>query len=83
MHLPAHAHMACARWQSVYNEELFFLSHDDYVSPGLSVRVMNIHKFMNSKARRARTFPYSVAERIGSCCCGHSFACLLRGRVPH
>ncbi|KAK9837243.1 hypothetical protein WJX81_001335 [Elliptochloris bilobata] len=35
--------------QSVYNEELFFLSHDDYVSPGLSVRVMNIHKFMNSK----------------------------------
>ena len=33
----------------MYNEELFFLSHDDYVSPGLSVRVMNIHKFMNSK----------------------------------
>ena len=38
----------------MYNEELFFLSHDDYVSPGLSVRVMNIHKFMNSKVRRAR-----------------------------
>ena len=37
----------------MYNEELFFLSHDDYVSPGLSVRVMNIHKFMNSKVRRA------------------------------
>ena len=33
----------------MYNEELFFLSHDGYVSPGLSVRVMNIHKFMNSK----------------------------------
>ena len=43
---------AGTRPQSVYNEELFFLSHDDYVSPGLSVRVMNIHKFMNSKVHR-------------------------------
>jgi len=46
--------------QSVYNEELFFLSHDDYVSPGLSVRIMNIHKFMNSKARRAGATPLTA-----------------------
>ena len=34
-----------AAWdQSVFNEEIFFLSHDDYVSPNISVRVMNFHK---------------------------------------
>lgn len=34
-----------AAWdQSVFNEEIFFLSHDDYVSPNISVRVMNYHK---------------------------------------
>ena len=38
--------------QSVFNEEIFFLSHDDYVSPNISVRVMNIFKFLNSKVRR-------------------------------
>ena len=37
--------------QSVFNEEIFFLSHDDYVSPNISVRVMNIYKFLNSKVR--------------------------------
>ncbi|KAL0037045.1 hypothetical protein WJX77_010367 [Trebouxia sp. C0004] len=35
--------------QSVYNQEIFFLSHDDYVAPHVTVRVMNIYKFMNSK----------------------------------
>ena len=35
--------------QSVYNEEIFFLSHGDYVSPGVTVRVMDRLKFMNSK----------------------------------
>eukprot|EP00884_Botryococcus_braunii_P010704 jgi/Botrbrau1/19635/Bobra.0003s0005.1 len=35
--------------QAVFNEEIFFLSHDDYVSANVSVRVMNIYKFMNSK----------------------------------
>lgn len=35
--------------QSVYNQEIFFLSHDDYVAPQVTVRVMNIYKFMNSK----------------------------------
>lgn len=39
--------------QSVFNEEIFFLSHDDYLSPNISVRVMNIFKFMNSKVRPA------------------------------
>ena len=38
--------------QSVFNEEIFFLSHDGYVSPNISVRVMNIFKFLNSKVRR-------------------------------
>lgn len=35
--------------QSVYNEELFFLSHGDYKSTQCSVRVMDREKFMNSK----------------------------------
>ena len=35
--------------QSVYNQEIFFLSHDDYMAPQVTVRVMNIYKFMNSK----------------------------------
>ncbi|KAK9824345.1 hypothetical protein WJX72_009577 [[Myrmecia] bisecta] len=35
--------------QSVYNEEIFFLSHGAYKSPNVSVRVMDIYKFMNSK----------------------------------
>ena len=35
--------------QSVYNQEIFFLSHDDYIAPHVTVRVMNIYKFMNSK----------------------------------
>ena len=39
--------------QSVFNEEIFFLSHDEYVSPNISVRVMNIYMFLNSKVRQA------------------------------
>lgn len=35
--------------QTAYNEEMFFLSHDEYKSPQVSVRVMSIWKFMNSK----------------------------------
>ncbi len=35
--------------QSVYNQEIFFLSHDDYVAPHVTVRILNIYKFMNSK----------------------------------
>mmetsp|Transcript_11613 Transcript_11613/g.20910 ORF Transcript_11613/g.20910 Transcript_11613/m.20910 type:complete len:402 (-) Transcript_11613:357-1562(-) len=35
--------------QTAYNEEIFFLSHGDYKSPQVSVRVLDIYKFMNSK----------------------------------
>lgn len=35
--------------QTAYNEELFFLSHGDYVSPQATARVMDIYAFMNSK----------------------------------
>lgn len=35
--------------QSVYNEEIFTLSHGDYKSTQVSVRVMDIYKFMNTK----------------------------------
>ena len=48
-----------AAWdQSVFNEEIFFLSHDDYVSPNISVRVMNFHK---------------VSCLCRSCCCIRQF----------
>ena len=32
--------------QSVYNQEIFFLSHDGYESPHVSVRVMNIYRWV-------------------------------------
>lgn len=35
--------------QSVFNEEIFFLSHGNYKNPGVTVRVMDIYMFMNSK----------------------------------
>lgn len=35
--------------QTAYNEEIFFLSHGEYKSPQVSVRVMELDKFMNSK----------------------------------
>lgn len=35
--------------QTVYNEEMFFMSHGDYRSPQVTVRVMGIDDFMNSK----------------------------------
>lgn len=35
--------------QTVYNEELFFMSHGEYLSPRATVRVMDIDVFMNSK----------------------------------
>lgn len=35
--------------QTALNEEIFFLSHGDYVSPQVTVRVLDIYKFMNSK----------------------------------
>lgn len=35
--------------QAVFNEEMFFASHGDFKSPGVTRRVMDIYKFMNSK----------------------------------
>ena len=35
--------------QTAWNEEIFFLSHGAYKSPQVTVRVMEIDKFMNSK----------------------------------
>lgn len=35
--------------QTAFNEEIFFLSHDGYKSPQVTVRVLNIYKFMNTK----------------------------------
>eukprot|EP00898_Chlorokybus_atmophyticus_P001142 jgi/Chlat1/2028/Chrsp159S02324 len=35
--------------QSVYNEEIFFLTHGNYKSPQVTVRVMDIYQFVNSK----------------------------------
>lgn len=35
--------------QTAWNEEIFFLSHDNYKSPQVTVRVLSIFKFMNSK----------------------------------
>mmetsp|Transcript_20288 Transcript_20288/g.61122 ORF Transcript_20288/g.61122 Transcript_20288/m.61122 type:complete len:374 (+) Transcript_20288:581-1702(+) len=51
--------------QSVWNEEIFFLSHDDYVAPNVSVRVMNYLIFMNSKVlfKTVRHLPKSQQTR--------------------
>jgi hypothetical protein len=52
--------------QSVYNEEIFLLSHgDEYKSPGVSVRVMDIYKFMNSKTlfKTVRKLPAAAPAR--------------------
>lgn len=35
--------------QTAYNVQMFMLSYKDYKAPQVSVRVMDIHKFMNSK----------------------------------
>lgn len=47
-HLESHQ----GEWdQAIFNHQLFFLSHGEYVNPGCSVRVMELHHFMNSKVR--------------------------------
>jgi len=35
--------------QTAYNEEIFFMSHGKYKSPQVSVRIMELDQFMNSK----------------------------------
>ncbi|KAG7675171.1 hypothetical protein Ndes2526B_g08029 [Nannochloris sp. 'desiccata'] len=47
--IAARLHKEKAWDQSVYNEEVFFLSHGERKSPQVTVRVMDRLKFMNSK----------------------------------
>jgi arabinosyltransferase len=51
--------------QTAFNEEIFFLSHGDVAFVPVSVRVMDIWRFQNSKARR-RAAAACCAWR----CCG-------------
>jgi hypothetical protein len=39
--------------QTVFNEEIFFLSHGEHRSAGVSARAMDIYLFMNSKVGAA------------------------------
>eukprot|EP00879_Flechtneria_rotunda_P018582 GHRR01019498.1.p1 GENE.GHRR01019498.1~~GHRR01019498.1.p1 ORF type:complete len:352 (+),score=74.77 GHRR01019498.1:376-1431(+) len=50
--------------QTAYNEEIFFLSHDNYKSPQVTVRVMSIYQFMNSKVlfKDVRHRPYGTTD---------------------
>lgn len=50
--------------QTVFNEEMFYPSHGSYVNPGVSKRVMEITKFMNSRYlfRTARRSPSLIAR---------------------
>lgn len=53
-----------AAWdQSVFNEEIFFLSHDDYVSPNISTRVMNY-----LKVRGTTCLPLVSSDFVERCC---------------
>ena len=63
--------------QSVFNEEIFFLSHDDYVSPNISVRVMNIFKFLNSKVRQLSLQNFLYFDRKRATQRGELLRCCL------
>lgn len=55
-----------AGWdQSIYNEEIFFLSHGEYRSSRVTVRVMDHEIFMNSKTlfKFVRHLPASAQKR--------------------
>ena len=59
--------------QAMFNYQLFFLSHGDYVNPACTVRVMDIEQFMNSKVSFAMTsamepghLPSSAVGRVCS-----------------
>ena len=47
--------------QAMFNYQLFFLSHGDYVNPACTVRVMDIEQFMNSKV----SYPMTSAMEPG------------------
>ena len=45
----------------MYNQEIFFLAHGPYTAPNVTVRIMDIYKFMNSKV------PACMAPRCMCC----------------
>lgn len=51
------------------NEEIFFLSHGDYKSPNVSVRVMDYLKFMNSKVWSLIGHVIMVSQLCYICLC--------------
>ena len=49
--------------QSVFNQEIFYLTHGSYTAPNVSVRVMDINSFMNSKVSRPPCVAIRASER--------------------
>ena len=68
--------MLCAQaWdQSVYNQEIFFLAHGPYTAPNVTVRVMDIYKFMNSKVSAIFAVLVQVATSMGGEPCSSAWA---------
>ena len=61
--------------QTVFNEEIFFLSHGEHRSAGVSARVMDIYLFMNSKVgplrrlrRRCPMITHGRSMHMASAC---------------
>lgn len=62
------------KWdQATLNDQLFTLSHGEYLNPGCSVRVMESKKFMNSKVSPADSPLHAIAGS-GSAYDVHVFA---------
>ena len=54
--------------QTAFNEEIFFLSHGDVSYVPISVRVLDILRFQNSKARPALSLFFgSITRNIDYC----------------
>lgn len=54
--------------QSVFNEEIFFLSHNEVKNPGVTVRVMDIYTFVNSKVSSGCIAEVIVTSSQGVSC---------------
>ena len=69
----------CAQaWdQSVYNQEIFFLAHGPYTAPNVTVRVMDIYKFMNSKVSASFVVLVQVAISVGGEPCSSAWAVVV------
>ena len=59
--------------QAIFNEVIFFPSHNGYVDPGVTRRVMDMYEFMNSKTlfkeARAKTSTFSLLFLVQLACC--------------